>query len=343
MPKRALRKYRLTLLIAALLVIWLAAGPQLIERIGREVAYTEGLPADVVLRGRLLYSQGFDGIWQLDLNSGEASQWWRPPEGGWVNGIAASPDGTRLAIAYAPPADTGFQIGTTDLYLSDVSSPTLEPVLIRETLSHSYRNPAWSPDGRWLYFSHLEPQRNEDGSAAGVKLSVKRLEIGPDRTAPEIVIEGAEQGALSPSGTEIVFLNFDSRTYRSGVWIASVSGEQAREIVSGTAFQSISSPRFTPDGRGIIFSASGGLQNASAQIGVVRAHGLPWDIWEVDLADNTMSKMTPTTLDGPWTAWSPDGAYLAVLAAEGVFVVYEGRFYHLADVVSEGEITWTGH
>ena len=335
-----MKKYRFTLLFAGLLVIWLAAGPQIIQRLANQLMFADGLPAGVTLNGTLYYTQGFDGIWQVDMRSGSVGQWWQPSDGGLVTGIAASPDGSHLAIAYAPPAEEGFQTGTTDLYLSPVGAPDLQPVRVREMRNESYRNPAWSPDGAWLYYSHLRPLLDDSGTATGIQLQIERLRAEQTDSAPEVVLEGAEQPALSPDGTEIVFLKYDTRTYAQALWVAQVDGSQPRMLVPDGMFQALASPRFTTDGEGVLFSASGEQQSQAVHNGVVRAHGAPWDIWRTPLENTAFTKLTPNTLDGPWTAWSPEGQQMAVLAAEGVFLVHDSQFYRLAESLSEGEITW---
>ena len=337
---RWVRKYRFTLILAVLLVMWLAVGPQLIERLTNSPFYRDGLPTEVELSGILYYTQEFDGVWQLDLSTGIARRWWLPPDGGLATGIAASPDQTQLAIAYAPPAEGGIQSGTTDLYLSDVAQPDLQPLLIRANRSESFRNPAWSPDGDWLYYSHLQP----GPGGAGLQLQVERLALsGEADTAPEVILSAAEQPALSPDGAQVTFLKFDARTYRSGLWLSDLDGGNAVELVPSASFAALAGPRFTPEGDMVIVGGSGELQGkAAAQTGggMVRAHGEPWNLWAVSVDEVSLSPLTPTTLDGPLIDWSPDGQHMAVLSAEGVFVVVDGQYYRLSTVTSEGAITW---
>ncbi|MBZ0301945.1 MAG: hypothetical protein K8J31_19510 [Anaerolineae bacterium] len=335
-----MKKYRLTLILAALLIVWLIAGPQLISRLTSTLTYTTGLPAGVSLTGRLFFTQGFGGVWQVALPAGTVSQWWQPPDEGLVMGIAASPDGQQFAIAYAPPAAEGFQSGTTDLYLSGSAAPNAQPLLTREVANESFRNPFWSPDGRWLYYTHLKPILKEDGTASGVELTVERIEPG-DTGAAEVVLHAAEQASLSPDGQQIVFLQFDPKTYSRTLTIANLDGSRSAALIPAGAYQALAGPKFDPSG-GVLVSASGDLQIQAASAGIVRAHGLPWNILHVINSDQTPTKLTPFTLDGPWLDWSPDGQDFAVLSAEGVFVVHEGQFYRVADSSGEGEITWAG-
>ena len=338
------KKYRIPLFFAALLFFWLAFGSQLLNDLALRLLPVDRLPPG--LEGRLFYTQLFDGIWQLDVSSGEVTQWWQPPEGGLVTGIAASPDGSQLAIAYAPPAEEGFQIGTTDLYLSPSDTPDLNPLLVRENRNESFRNPAWSPDGTQILYSHLRPNLNDDGQTVGVNLNAEIIvsEVG---STPMLLVEGAEHPALSPNAEQLVYLSFDLFSNSRGIWVADADGSNPRQILPENSFAAVTAPRFSPDGSNVVFSGSGDFQEQQALtpnllgVSVAKAHGEPWDIWQIALADGVMTKLTTTTLDGPWLSWSPGGEHLAVIAAEGIYVQENERFFRLTQVSNEGEITWS--
>ena len=340
-----MKRYRIPIILAVLLVVWLAFGSRIIDLVTSRLWYSEGLPAGVTLEGRLFYTQGFEGIWQVDMRTGEASQWWQPPDGGLVKGVAASPDGSQLAIVYAPPAEEGFQIGTTDLFISPIDAPDLQPLLVREFRNESFRYATWSPDGEWIYYAHQNPLLNDEGGVTGFDLTGERIAANSaDVQTPEVVLEDVEQLALSPDGQQIAYLQLDTVTYDQGLWIVNHDGADSRELVAPGTYRLMSSPIFSPDGASVLFSASaieeGGVVSGNGGLQVAQAHGGPWNIWQITLDDGTMTSLTPETLDGPWTTWSPDANALAVIAAEGVFLVHEDRFYHLTDVTTEGEIAW---
>ena len=334
-----MKKYRLTLIFAVLFAVWVLLGPQIIEYVEqRSQGIYEGFPPGVQLEGRLFYTQGFNGIWRVDLATGDVGQWWSAPEGGFVRGISASPDGSQLAVAYAPPAEEGFQIGTTNLYLTSSHVPDLQPIFVRDNRNESYHYPVWS--GEWLYYTHQQPV-TENGAVTEIKVTAERISV--DSGDVEIVLEGTEQLAPSPDGSQIVYLKIDIPAYKHALWIADREGSVQTKLVEAGRFDALASPRFTPDGQGVIFSASGEMETVTGRIpgvSIAQAHGLPWDIWEIALDTNTMKKVTPAVLDGPWIAWSPDGQQMAVLAAEGVFIVHNSSFYRLTEVAGEGEIAW---
>lgn len=329
-----MKKYRWTLLFGFLLLLWLAFGPQLIQRFtDPSLAFVDGLPAGVPLEGSLYYTQAFEGIKRVDLSSGAVSSWWQPPEGGLVTGLAASPDGAMLAVSYAPPAEEGYQTGTTNLYLTPINQPDLQPLFVRETRDESFRDPAWSADGEWLYYSHLQPPTG----SSGVQLNVERVRL-EDVAESEVVLQGAEQAVVSPDNSYIAYLKFDTRTYARDLVLAKLDGSDAQTLVASGVFAALAGPLFTPDSRSVIFSASGEM--SGGQAGMVRAHGQPWNIWKSSPEKADLTRLTPTTLDGPAVAWLPDGQSMAIIAAEGVFIVYDNQFYRLAQVNSEGRIAW---
>ena len=126
--------------------------------------------------------------------------------------------------------------------------------------------------------------------------------------------------------------------------LARSDGSDARELVPATVFRSLASPRFTPDGSALVFSASGTRQDQDALVqqgaGVVLAHGDPWHIWQLTLADGELTRLTDVPLDGPALAWSPGGEALAVLAAEGLYLRARERMWRLVAVSAEGGLSW---
>jgi len=51
------------------------------------------------------------------------------------------------------------------------------------------------------------------------------------------------------------------------------------------------------------------------------AHGLPMDVFVVDADGGNLRRLTRLRADDPAPAWSPAGDRIAVLAAEGIYLV----------------------
>ncbi len=334
-------RWRGPLIAAILLIVWLAFGPDLVNWAGLLLLRLAGPPPGLELQGQLYYTQGFDGLWRHDLSTGVSERWWLPEAGSLVSGVAAAPDGSQLALAWAMPGEGGFQPGTTDLWLTSIPNVEPRPLLTRADSLESWRDPFWSPDGRWLLVTHQQTLRDATGEAQSIRLTVER--VAPDG-ARQVLLEAAEQAALSADGAQLAYLQVDPTNWSQSLMLARADGRDARELVAAMVFRSLASPRFTPDGSALVFSASGTRQDqgAGAQRGAgnVLAHGDPWHIWQVTLADGELTRLTETPLDGPALTWSPGGDALAVLAAEGLFLRARERMWRLAEVSAEGGLSW---
>ena len=338
------------------------------------VAATTEPIASLGLRGRIVYTQGLDGLWQIDLVTGTQSQLWKLPERGYLAGVGASPDGARLALTYAPPPPQGApQLGLTDLYLANGDGSNPQPLLEHIEQYESYIYPFWSPDGEWVYFTHYKPQFDEAGVFTRVALTVEKIRAaGPAGEAPEIVVEDAQQASLSADGTTMAYLRFNQASYQISVWRANADGAEARELLPDTAFFAIAGARISPDGATVAFGASGDLQTSQAPaaglapartgssptasagarwlsdvvsdwfgVKVAAAHGPPWEVWEISAQGGEPVRLTTLFTDGPWTAWSPDGKHLAALRPGGVLLLGAGDPVFLGPATGHGEMVWT--
>ncbi len=329
------------LLALILLGLWLLFGPGLINRAGLLLLGIDGLPPGLEPQGQLYYTQGFDGLWRHDLRTNVSERWWLPAEGSLVSGVAVAPDGGKLALTWASPGDSGYQPGTTDIWLSGLTEMNPHPLLVRMGLLESWRDPFWSADGQSLLVTHQFPVRDDAGDAQTVQLNVLRVDLEGTRST---LLENAEQAALSVDDGRLVWLQIDPQTWAQSLMLASADGSEARVLVAAGTFRALASPRFTQEADAIVFSASGSRQDpaAAARVaaGAALAHGDPWNIWRVDLVDGELTRLTETTLDGPMLAWIAQGDALAVLAAEGLYLHYQGAMWRLAAVATEGIVSW---
>lgn len=332
-----------------------------------------GEVAGLGLRGRLVYSQASEGLWQVAFESGEISRLWEPPAGGQLFGVALSPDGQDLAMAYSPPnPETG--IPRADLYLADGDGSSPHPLLEHGGLYESFDHPEWSPDGQWLYFTRSDVFISEDQSFSDVIVNIERVPAGGGR--PEIVISNAEQPSISADGKRIAYLRLDPESYSRSLWVANTDGSQAAELLADQRFFDLASPRFSPDGTLIAFAGSGELQPAGAAMQpahsglsaaeLVRrvrgwapaddpagsllnwllgaqpayAHGLPWDFWTIPVGGGETTVLTNWDTDGAVLSWSPDGAGLAMMHLGGLFVRQSGEPVMLAETPLHGGLDW---
>jgi len=345
MSRLPLKHYRLPIIIGVLLIVWLLFGRDIITEIldndptpvGNIVP---GLPEG--LDGRLLYSQGRDGIWQIDLASGNVSQWWAGAEDSYVRGIALSPDESQLAIAYEPLVPDSSPESSTDLYLSPVDTPDPIPLLEREDITELYDSPAFALNGEWLYYAHYRPTTDEQANINGFLQTVERIHLS-DGTI-ETMLTDAIEFWRAPDSTQALYVLFSSTTFQTSIWLMDVQDGDPREVVPEGIFLNLSSPRLSADGTTVFFSASGERLDEDSEAGIprARAHGAPWDVWALTLETAELTRMTTLMMDGPHLAVSPDGTILAILALEGLYLLEQetGTLYEIADSSAEGEVIW---
>ena len=113
---------------------------------------------------------------------------------GWPGRPRFSPDGTQIII----PLDAA---GSSSLYGIDVSATDPEPSLLVGPANIA--NPAWSPDGEWIAYEHL------DSPEVGIWLV---RPDGSDAHALALAPDGPAFPAWSPSSDRIAYLRINSVT-----------------------------------------------------------------------------------------------------------------------------------
>jgi hypothetical protein len=91
-------------------------------------------------------------------------------------------------------------------------------------------------------------------------------------------------------------------------------------------------------------SAASGLDlGALLQPDVAEAHGLPADVWSMNLDGSDMKRIADIKDDDPTVAWAPDGAKLAIFGVAALFLVdaQGGPTTKLTDQGGYGGLSWT--
>jgi Tol biopolymer transport system component len=281
------------------------------------------------LSGKLIYLAGFiQQIYQLidvqslDLTTGSVTTLFQTPIDAWVDAAAISPDGQHVIIAYVPPVG-GTLGGQEALYVmpADGSKP---PALLFKPVSDKdrYYQPAWSPDGQYLYFTDVN-------YAASAAYEIVRMAY-PDGPL-EKVTDNAYWPRVSPDGAQLVYVTVDAATGINRLFIAQADGSAAHEIpLSGVPAKGvIDGPIILPGGQMILFSAppaQPALAPAWAErrlgISVASAHaGVPSDWWTVPVTGGAPTQLTHVASYALFASLSPDGKYVASFSSDGVFVM----------------------
>ncbi len=99
-------------------------------------------------------------IQMLDLADGNVKTIFEAPPGAWIDFLSVSPDGKQLVMEYVPGGnDSSGGTKQSLLYtmpLDGSQAPSL--LLSPPTDGDLYYQPTWSPDGRYIYYSHVNLQ-----------------------------------------------------------------------------------------------------------------------------------------------------------------------------------------
>ena len=102
----------------------------------------------------------------------------------------------------------------------------------------------------------------------------------------------------SPDGRQVVFvswvINKGKKAKSSGIFTIDTNGKNIREVTKKAKLQSVKTPRWSPDGKQIVFSAVRGDKKGD-------------EIYIVDINGNNLQQLTESGWDNNDPTWSPNG------------------------------------
>lgn len=308
------------------------------------------------LKGRIAWPKDGD-LWVYDLASKQATRVTSLPSGAAVTGATYSPDGQRLVYAQFWRRPNERQSGA-DLFLANADGSNAHVFAERDAPNSVLEAPQWSASGRVTYTIRRVSNGREATSI------VRQLESGQ----PEVLVENAYSPGISADESTLVYV----RTTRNGQALMKKSLDQPGdgcELLTDQVFQFLSLPRISPDGKRVALGGSGepnmqtgscggdprartpaasglpAVLNLAALIGpdVAEAHGLPADIWSMNLDGSDMQRIADIKDDDPSVAWSPDGTHLAIFGVAALYVsdLKGGTPAKLVDQGGYGGLSWT--
>jgi Tol biopolymer transport system component len=255
------------------------------------------------------------GLSVLELPSLRETKLVTPDRGASVTSAAWSPNGSEIAYGYfyRKPGDPTT---SAELFVIGSGGGTPQLLVERDVPGAQVDFPSWAPDGQTLYFSTLR----QEGSRF-----ISRVERLDRRTGARTQLLEGYAPWVSRDGLHIAFMR-DSRVGQE-LWITDPDGAQPRQILAGNRFTALSSPRFTPDGKSIVFGGANPPGTALAPASpweafwnsVAEAHGDPFDVWSVPLDGGNPTRFITLQEDEPSIGWSPDGNDLIVFAPGGLY------------------------
>ncbi|HEX6291057.1 MAG TPA: hypothetical protein VFZ66_17870 [Herpetosiphonaceae bacterium] len=244
---------------------------------------------------------------------------------------AWSPDGATLAFTVISLAQQGRELIEHGHHICGLDRQTGQgrELVARVPRTTVLDEVAWTPDSRALLMLRYE----QDGINEIVR---HELATGKDETvlAPQAAL--VRSPIVAPDGTRVAYIQIDRGDDGPMplLMIAQSNGQQPQPITpSSPAFALIAAPRWSPDGRQILFTAARtasatatapdrSLLDSLAGVGasVARAHEIKADLWLVD-ADGQHLRQLVKDLNDPRAAWSADGRRIVYASGEGVAIV----------------------
>lgn len=301
------------------LMLWLAA-------CGGEAETAVSTPNHAALpaTGSLFYilqETRRQALLRYDFATGASESLFEVPENAWLSHMAASPDGSQIAMTYAPsPGENEIQFGYTSLYLL-LADGRSEPRLLVERRAEQevFFNPTWSSDGQQLYFSHVLPL---DEESVTYTTTLERLDIATGEST--VLAADAIWPRVSPDGRTLAYIHINRDSLAAELVVAASDGNNAAVLVPQDRFLTLDAPFFSADGQWLYFSAVSS-QTRSVRwwerllgIQVAAAHDLPSLWWRVPVTGGVPEPLTTDAQVGQYGVVSPDGRFLALSSRSGI-------------------------
>jgi Tol biopolymer transport system component len=280
------------------------------------------------------------GLSMFELPALKETRLLNPDRGSSVTSAVWAPSGSEIAYGYfyRKPGDTAT---SAEIFVIPAEGGDPKLLVERDVPGAQVDFPSWAPDGQSLYFSSL---RQEGPRFISV---VEKVDRASGARTP--ITEGYAPW-VSRDGRLVAFLR-DSRLGQE-VWIMNADGGEPRQLIQAGRFTAISSPRFTPDGKSLVFAGANPPGSADSPRGtlvslldvpIASAHGDPFDIWSVSTDGGDPTKLAVSGEDEPALAFSPDGQNLLMYAPGGIyqFDAHGGTGKKLSDRGGYGGIDWT--
>jgi len=290
--------------------------------------------ANLNLTGKLVYNMGavednyyIIRVLALDLVTGKVTSIYKAPINAWVYYLSVSPDDTQLVMSYSQPTSENPGVALYTMPLDGSEPPNL--LFKPPTPEDQYVQAEWSPDGKYIYYTHVNYLIPNDPNRIYPLYNIFR--IAYQAGEPESIAEGAYWPRLSLDSSRLVYVAVDPLSIQQQLKIADASGGNVQEVVlSGSYIPDIKdAPIFSPDGQSIIFSAPVPQQTYQPNwfekltgILVAKANGgLPADWWSVPVSGGVITRLTHLQASSLYASVSPDGKHLVSFSGAGIFVM----------------------
>jgi hypothetical protein len=250
--------------------------------------------------------------------------------------LNAARDRIAFALTLPPSRTTGFG---SDIYEVKLDGTGFRALVEHEAENVFYASPRYDAGGDAIY-AHRRGAIIRSGQYVGNTDEIVRIDLATKQQ--RVIVSDASDPTISPDGKRMVYVRLKDGL-PEGLWVISLpDGGDARPFLrTRDTFIYLQTPRFSPSGSDIVFSAAGRMTGAT--LGGRPAHlGIPSELF---LASGDGSKLTSLgpTGDDVIPAWSPDGSkvvYVGVgtmaimsIADQKVQVCAQGEQFFFGDPV----------
>ncbi len=294
--------------------------------------------AGLGLRGKLVYTSSKQDenpptmdIRLLDLANGQVTTLFQTPPAGMLYSVAVSPDQKQMILAYSlpPGVDQTVHQWLYQMPLDGSAPPKL--LFTPPTPDDQYGHPEWSPDGKFIYFAHVNYQRPTQKGQQFPFYELYRIAYPSGQ--PEKLVDEAHWPRLSPDMSRLAYITLDPITGKNKLFLANVDGSDpvAVPLTGDAPLDIMDAPLFSPDAASLLFSVpvpENVYQPASPTwvekifgVSIASAHALPSDWWSVPLKGGTATQLTQIQAIGLFGSLSPDQKNIASYSGNGIFVM----------------------
>jgi Tol biopolymer transport system component len=287
------------------------------------------------LQGRLVYINGkaVDNTFSLqiqilDLVTGKVTTIFDAPKYSWIYYITASPDHKQLLMSYSPPPGEN-EPADQDIYIMPLDGSQAPKLLFTPPAkADDYVEVEWSPDGKYIYFTHVNFQITPQPNQIYPLYEIYRMTY-PDGK-PEKVAEKSFWPRLSSDSSHIAYISVDLFLRENKLYIADSNGANAHEVVlKGPQIPEVKdAPIFSPDGQTLLFSAPVPAQSYQPNwldrvmgVTIAKAHNVPSDWWSVPVTGGNITQITNIQSTNLFASFAPDGRHIASHSTSGIFVM----------------------
>jgi len=263
----------------------------------------------------------------LDLATGEIQTLFTTTRDDWIFYVTISPDAKHLVMSYIPPSQAGSSSNRT-LYSmpADATIPP-QPLFLAPTPADHYTQVEWSPDGKYIYYTHYNDNDKPDAQL-NPPYDILRMRYPGGK--PEKIADHAFWPRISSDSTKLVYVSLAPVSGKNELYMANAdgTGRQSIALLGSEIPEVIDAPIFSPDGQSVLFSAPPPSQaympNWSDKllgVQVARAHSLPSDWWSVPVTGGVPGRITNIQTINLFASISPDGQHIVSVSGDGLFVM----------------------